>query len=96
MKTWGPFLFFLAILAGILYYFTLGRPTVTPEATVSSGQFSCDGRKYCSQMHSCMEAQFFAKNCPGTMMDGDQDKVPCEKEWCGHSISQQNHFGVKN
>lgn len=45
--------------------------------------FSCDGRTRCSQMTSCEEAQFFLKNCPNTQMDGDQDGVPCEHQWCG-------------
>lgn len=44
--------------------------------------FSCDGRKYCSQMTSCAEATFFLKNCPGVQMDGDHDGVPCEQQWC--------------
>jgi len=48
----------------------------------SSGQYRCDGRTYCSQMTSCAEATFFLKNCPGTKMDGDNDGVPCEKQWC--------------
>jgi hypothetical protein len=46
------------------------------------GRNSCDGRTYCSQMTSCAEATFFMKNCPGTKMDGDNDGVPCEKQWC--------------
>ena len=44
--------------------------------------FKCDGRKYCSQMTSCAEATFFLKNCPGTKMDGNNDGVPCEQQWC--------------
>ncbi|NII09694.1 excalibur calcium-binding domain-containing protein [Oleiagrimonas sp. C23AA] len=42
--------------------------------------FSCDGRKYCSQMRSRAEAEFFNRNCPGTRMDGDHDGVPCEND----------------
>jgi cold shock CspA family protein len=42
----------------------------------------CDGRIYCSQMTSCAEAKFFLKNCPDTRMDGDNDGVPCEQQWC--------------
>lgn len=42
----------------------------------------CDGRIYCSQMTSCQEAKFFLRNCPGTKMDGNNDGVPCEKQWC--------------
>lgn len=46
-------------------------------------RFSCDGRTHCSQMRSCEEATFFLRNCPNTKMDGDNDGVPCEAQWCG-------------
>lgn len=53
------------------------------EADVSrSTSFKCDGRTHCSQMTSCAEATFFIRNCPGTQMDGDNDGVPCESQWC--------------
>jgi endonuclease YncB( thermonuclease family) len=42
----------------------------------------CDGRTHCSQMTSCEEATWFLKSCPGTKMDGDNDGVPCETQWC--------------
>lgn len=55
----------------------------TPKANHGSGgSFKCDGRTYCSQMTSCEEAKFFLRNCSGTKMDGDNDGVPCEKQWC--------------
>ena len=44
--------------------------------------FRCDGRTHCSQMTSCEEATFFLRNCPGTKMDGNNDGVPCEQQWC--------------
>jgi len=44
--------------------------------------FRCDGRTYCSQMTSCEEATFFLRNCPNVKMDGNNDGVPCEKQWC--------------
>ncbi|APW43601.1 cold shock domain-containing protein [Rhodoferax saidenbachensis] len=44
--------------------------------------FTCDGRKYCSQMTSCEEAKRFLKNCPGMEMDGDNDGIPCEQQLC--------------
>lgn len=44
--------------------------------------FQCDGRTHCSQMTSCAEATFFIRNCPDTKMDGNNDGVPCEKQWC--------------
>jgi micrococcal nuclease len=42
----------------------------------------CDGRTHCSQMSSCAEATWFSKNCPGVKMDGNNDGVPCERQWC--------------
>lgn len=54
-----------------------------PQAIKSnSRQFKCDGRTMCSQMTSCDEAEYFLKHCPGTQMDGDNDGVPCEQQWC--------------
>lgn len=44
--------------------------------------FSCQGKRYCSQMSSCKEARFYLKNCPNVKIDGDGDGVPCEKQWC--------------
>jgi hypothetical protein len=51
-----------------------------PAAPVS--QYKCDGRTYCSQMTSCEEATYFLRNCPGVKMDGNNDGVPCEQQWC--------------
>ncbi|WP_020484697.1 excalibur calcium-binding domain-containing protein [Methylomonas sp. MK1] len=45
-------------------------------------KYACDGRTYCSQMTSCEEATFFINNCPDTKMDGNNDGIPCEKQWC--------------
>lgn len=53
-----------------------------PSASPSAASFSCDGRTYCSQMTSCAEATYFLKNCPGVKMDGNNDGVPCEQQWC--------------
>jgi len=55
----------------------------TPEPQMSP-QFRCDGRTRCSQMTSCAEARFFLTNCPGTQMDGDNDGIPCEQQWCNN------------
>lgn len=51
-----------------------------PPAAISS--YRCDGRKHCSQMSSCAEAKFFLSYCPGVKMDGDNDGIPCEDQWC--------------
>jgi hypothetical protein len=53
-----------------------------PGSSPSTANFSCDGRKYCSQMTSCVKATYFLKNCPGVKMDGNNDGVPCEQQWC--------------
>jgi len=55
-----------------------GVQTDAPSATA----FRCDGRTHCSQMTSCKEATYFLKNCPGVKMDGDNDGIPCEQQWC--------------
>jgi len=57
----------------------LPAAAIAPEPSVS---FKCDGRTHCSQMTSCGEATFFLRNCPGVKMDGNNDGVPCEQQWC--------------
>lgn len=56
-------------------------PSVADTPTPTA-DFRCDGRIHCSQMTSCEEATFFLRNCPGVKMDGDNDGVPCEQQWC--------------
>ena len=55
---------------------------VSPVTTTVSSSFRCDGRKFCSQMSSCAEAKYFLANCPDVKMDGDNDGIPCEDQWC--------------
>ena len=52
--------------------------------TQKDKSYQCDGRQYCSQMTSCEEATFFINNCPNTKMDGNNDGVPCERQWCNN------------
>ena len=57
--------------------------TPPPVAVITAAStFSCDGRKHCSQMTSCAEATYFIQNCSNTKMDGNNDGIPCEKQWC--------------
>jgi len=56
--------------------------SVPPVASPTSTNFTCDGRKYCSQMTSCAEATYFLKTCPGAKIDGNNDGVPCGRQWC--------------
>ena len=64
-------------------------PASDEDRAETDPEFSCDGRKYCSEMTSCEEATFFLENCPGVKMDGGPnggdgpgDGVPCERQWC--------------
>jgi hypothetical protein len=59
----------------------IGSPSVHVNVE-KRGLYKCDGRTHCSQMTSCEEATFFLKNCPHVKMDGDNDGIPCEKQWC--------------
>ena len=56
--------------------------TTRASPSIPAARFQCDGRIHCSQMTSCEEAKFFLRNCPGTKMDGNNDGVPCERQWC--------------
>jgi len=56
--------------------------TANQQPALPSSPYRCDGRKYCTQMSSCNEAKFFLANCPGVKMDGDNDGIPCEEQWC--------------
>ena len=63
------------------------NPTVDPDrektnTPKSVNRLKCDGRTHCSEMTSCEEAKFFIRNCPNTEMDGDNDHIPCERQWC--------------
>jgi cold shock CspA family protein len=60
----------------------VSAPVVAAPAAVPAGDFRCDGRRHCSQMTSCAEAEFFLANCPDVQMDGNGDGEPCEQQWC--------------
>jgi len=76
-------IFTLVVLAGFqIYNKQTPQPENSPEI-VSTENFSCDGRVWCSEMTSCDEAKYFIRNCPGTKMDGDNDGIPCESQFCG-------------
>lgn len=58
----------------------ISKPLISPD----NQNFQCSGKSKCSEMASCEEAIYYLKNCPGTIMDGDGDGLPCEDQWCGH------------
>jgi len=68
----------------------MSAPVAAGQETVeiAPGGYQCDGRTHCSQMNSCAEATFFLKNCPGTRMDGNNDGVPCEQQWCTSAFAR--------
>jgi len=87
----------VAILVGVGYIYvapkfgsseTISADSIQAQNSAVSNPFQCDGRKYCSQMTSCKEAKYFAKNCPHTEMDGDGDGIPCESQWCTSMLSK--------
>ena len=45
--------------------------------------FSCNGKTHCSEMSSCDEAKYYLAHCPNVKIDGDGDRVPCERQHCG-------------
>ncbi|RZA19410.1 MAG: excalibur calcium-binding domain-containing protein [Lysobacteraceae bacterium] len=58
------------------------RDSAPAFAGAAPAQSRCDGRTHCSHMRSCEEAKYFIQHCPNTQMDGDNDGVPCEQQWC--------------
>lgn len=54
--------------------------TPTPQQPkLSSSQYACGTKHYCSQMSSCEEARYFLSTCRESRLDGDGDGTPCEK-----------------
>jgi hypothetical protein len=84
----GVAIVFLATLlvpvGGAVPYITKSKTVSLVKRAKVDGRYTCSGKIYCSEMTSCAEAKFYLQNCPGTKMDGDNDGVPCEKQWCGH------------
>ena len=63
------------------------KPSIVPkprrvQQTITESTFSCEGKHYCNEMHSCAEATYYLNTCPNTEMDGDNDGVACESQWC--------------
>jgi len=57
-------------------------PELADDLEGATSPFKCDGRTMCPQMTSCAEATYFIQHCPNTKMDGNNDGVPCERQWC--------------
>jgi len=51
------------------------------NSVVTDSPYQCDGREYCSEMDSYEEAKYFLDHCPNVKMDGDNDGIPCERQF---------------
>ena len=70
------------------YYVSAPADAGTQSSPQTSTQYHCDGRTRCSEMTSCAEAKFFLANCPGATMDGDNDGIPCEQQFCSNGFAR--------
>ncbi|WP_245492523.1 thermonuclease family protein [Mesorhizobium sp. M4A.F.Ca.ET.090.04.2.1] len=53
---------------------------VSRRAVAQGSSYSCQPRRYCSQISSCDEAQWYLHNCSwGRKLDRDGDGLACEK-----------------
>lgn len=61
---------------------TIPSPPATtrsmPSTAASAAGFTCAGKKYCKEMTTCAEAQFYMTECGLSRLDGDSDGMPCE------------------
>ena len=56
-----------------------------PVQNSSFSDFSCEGKRDCSEMFSCEEAKFYMRKCPGgSKLDPDGDGIPCENLCIGN------------
>lgn len=80
--------FLLFVFGYAKYYVSAPAGDSTESESQAFAPYRCDGRTRCSEMTSCAEAKFFLDNCPGTTMDGDNDGVPCEQQWCSSGLAR--------
>ena len=79
-------LFLLVVIVVWLAYVNREKAPEDPFATfdtppsqeTSFPDFACEGKKDCSEMLSCEEAEYYMRKCSGTNLDPDGDGVPCE------------------
>ena len=55
------------------------RPAPAAPAPIVSAASTVCGKKYCSEMASCVEAQYYLAHCHIQTLDGDGDGKPCER-----------------
>lgn len=47
-------------------------------SAAGDADFRCEGKRYCRQMTSCAEANFYLRQCGVSSLDGNGDGQPCE------------------
>jgi len=77
---------YILVLAMAFFVSGCGSSSDYKEGTAvdnvtNDSAFQCDGREYCSEMDSFEEAKYFLNNCPNVKMDGDNDGIPCERQF---------------
>ena len=45
---------------------------------IAEKSYSCENKRYCSEMTSCDEAKYYLNTCWYTRLDSDDDWIPCE------------------
>jgi endonuclease YncB( thermonuclease family) len=55
------------------------RATEPRASSTSQASLSCGSKRTCKEIIDCAEAHFYLNSCGLTRLDGDGDKVPCEK-----------------
>ncbi len=88
------FIIVLIIIAGAFSYLNSSKQSKSTTDRIQKPErmqfvepeleFECDGREHCSDMNSYEEALYFINNCPNTKMDGDNDGIPCERQFGRH------------
>lgn len=62
---------------------TLSEPSphvaASAVAVAPSADPVCGNKKRCFEMTSCDEARYYLSHCGGKLLDGDGDRLPCEK-----------------
>lgn len=70
------------LLAAVMVFISLSKNLDWGNRLFSGdrGAFTCAGKRYCRQMDSCAEAQFYLNTCGVSSLDGDGDGTACDRK----------------